>query len=494
MKAPPRIQSTLIGVLALLNVSGQVLAQHPLDSWVRRPVPTPNSALNSIAYGNGTFVAVGNNSFVARSTDGITWSTGTAGAYGTLKRIRFMDGQFVALGSSDKLIYSPDGASWTVSTLPRADFWDIAYGNGVYVLAGSATYVSSNGVNWTQTHPMLFEYWPVPGVHEAALDTVVFANGLFQALRVGGQFSDIRSFSSTNGVDWVAGGIGQNGGGGTGDLLYQDGVWFSVMEGLSTDYNYGVSASTNNGASWSRRVDNGINPISGTALAYGQGQYVAVLWANPSGPGRIRVIRSTDGFLSWAESSHETNGTAVARGCAFGNGTFVAVGYDEKSESYIMQSGNISGAPIIFQEPQDRSAVVDNPVTFSVQAVGAPPLWYQWYKDGTAIGGATNTSYTIDHVATGDVGGYHVVVTNSIDSVTSRVAQLTVAFLGISQYAGIKILGVPGRTYRIEATPASGAANWQTLTNLPLPATPYIWIDYESPTVPARIYRAAELP
>lgn len=56
------------------------------------------------------------------------------------------------------------------------------------------------------------------------------------------------------------------------------------------------------------------------------------------------------------------------------------------------------------------------------------------------------------------------------------------------------VLGVPGRTYQIDATPANGPPNWQTLTNLPLPATPHIWIDYESPTVPSRIYRAAELP
>src|SRR4051812_479282 len=98
-------------ITLLLTICTQAIAQHPLDTWVRRTVPTPNSALNSVAYGNGTFVAVSNNSFIARSTDGITWSTSTAGAYGTLKRVRFMDNQFVALGSSDKLIFSSDGAN-----------------------------------------------------------------------------------------------------------------------------------------------------------------------------------------------------------------------------------------------------------------------------------------------------------------------------------------------------------------------------------------------
>jgi hypothetical protein len=73
------------------------------------------------------------------------------------------------------------------------------------------------------------------------------------------------------------------------------------------------------------------------------------------------------------------------------------------------------------------------------------------------------------------------------------VAQLTIAFLDIKAYAGITILGVPGKTYRIEVTPAN-PVSWQTLTNLVLPASPHVWIDFDSPTVGQRLYRAAELP
>jgi hypothetical protein len=109
--------------------------------------------------------------------------------------------------------------------------------------------------------------------------------------------------------------------------------------------------------------------------------------------------------------------------------------------------------------------------------------------DGTIPG-----RHRIASVETGDSGGDQVVIANSFGSVTSRVAQLTVSFLGLDCYAGIKVLGVPGRTYRIEATPAAGAADWLTLTNRVLPSSPSIWIDYESPTLPARLYRAAESP
>src|SRR5688500_6217615 len=170
-------------LLALLSICPKLLAQHPLDSWVRRAVPGPNSPLNGVAYGNATFVAVGDDSFVARSSNGATWTTSTAGSYGTLKRVRFLDGQFVAVGASDKILFSSDGASWTANTLPRADFWDVAWGDGVYVLAGVSTYISLDGVNWTQIHPMLPHPFFPP--YETQLDTVLFANGRFVALPPG---------------------------------------------------------------------------------------------------------------------------------------------------------------------------------------------------------------------------------------------------------------------------------------------------------------------
>jgi hypothetical protein len=481
----------LAGVLVLISSSGHVLAQHPLDSWVRRSVPEPSAPLNGVAYGNGTFVAVGDNSFVARSANGVTWTTSTAGVYGTFKRVRFLNGQFMAVGSSDKIIYSQDGANWTPSTLPGSDFWDVAWGNGLYVLAGGGTYISADGVNWTQTHPLLQEPPPLGVTYETPLDTVVFGNGGFLALPTGGlspiQRVQRRSLFSTNGIDWIAGAVGHSSDvGGQSELAYQDGVWLSMTDPTFIPSLDGVLVSTNNGVTWLL----GRSGQGPSALSAAAGYFVSFRYQFS----RQRVDISTNGF-SWQTRFTETNTAVVARSATFGNGTFVAVGYDSiDSSSYVLQSGNIGGVPIILQEPQDRSAVVDNPATFTVQAVGAPPLAYQWYRNGTLISGATNTSYTIANVATSDVAGYHVVITNSFGSVTSRVAQLTVAFLGIDQYAGIKILGVPGRTYRIEATPASGAPNWQTLTNLVLPSNPYIWIDYESPDVPARLYRAAELP
>jgi hypothetical protein len=59
-------------------------------------------------------------------------------------------------------------------------------------------------------------------------------------------------------------------------------------------------------------------------------------------------------------------------------------------------------------------------------ATGTATLSYQWRKAGTAISGATSSTYTIASTKTTDAGSYTVVVTNSIGAVTSNSAVLTI--------------------------------------------------------------------
>jgi len=63
---------------------------------------------------------------------------------------------------------------------------------------------------------------------------------------------------------------------------------------------------------------------------------------------------------------------------------------------------------------------------FSVTASGSAPLSYQWLKDGSILSGATTSIYTLASVTTNDAGSYRVVITNSVGSITSSVATLTV--------------------------------------------------------------------
>ena len=83
--------------------------------------------------------------------------------------------------------------------------------------------------------------------------------------------------------------------------------------------------------------------------------------------------------------------------------------------------------PGITAQPADKMIAVGAKATFAVQASGTAPLAYQWSKNGTAIAGATASSYTTPAAVIGDNGSaFSVQVSNSAGNVSSNTATLTV--------------------------------------------------------------------
>ena len=83
--------------------------------------------------------------------------------------------------------------------------------------------------------------------------------------------------------------------------------------------------------------------------------------------------------------------------------------------------------PEIIIQPDDAVACNGYDATFTVVAIGDPPLEYQWYdNDGVAIPGANESSYTIESVGPDAAGQFHVVVSNPYGSDESEPATLTV--------------------------------------------------------------------
>jgi len=85
-----------------------------------------------------------------------------------------------------------------------------------------------------------------------------------------------------------------------------------------------------------------------------------------------------------------------------------------------------ASAPLITTQPQDLQIAAGSSATLSVVAAGSLPLAYQWYKNGTAITGATGASLIYNPAAQTDSGAYTVRVTNTRGSVDSVQATLTV--------------------------------------------------------------------
>jgi hypothetical protein len=60
--------------------------------------------------------------------------------------------------------------------------------------------------------------------------------------------------------------------------------------------------------------------------------------------------------------------------------------------------------------PTTQTVYQGDPVTYTVVVSGSQPFSYQWYQDGTPVGGATNSSYTFSALA--GTNTYYVAITN----------------------------------------------------------------------------------
>ncbi len=83
-----------------------------------------------------------------------------------------------------------------------------------------------------------------------------------------------------------------------------------------------------------------------------------------------------------------------------------------------------SNAPVITTQPFSQSEVPGMNAAFWAQAVGTPPLSYQWQFKGTNLSGATGAVLTVTNVQVTNLGWYGVNITNSAGSVVSSNASL----------------------------------------------------------------------
>ena len=82
----------------------------------------------------------------------------------------------------------------------------------------------------------------------------------------------------------------------------------------------------------------------------------------------------------------------------------------------------------ITTQPTSQTVCENTLASFNVTATGAGTLAYQWYKNGTSIAGATNSSYAIASAAITDTGRYSVKITSSVCG--EKISQVAVLSVG----------------------------------------------------------------
>ena len=328
---------SVLGVLILLP---SILNGAPLDHWHwRNPLPQ-GQPVCAVAYGNNTFVAVGESGIIFTSNDdGETWTARTSGTFEALYGISYGNGTFVAVGSDGTILTSDNnGVTWTARTSGTTESLNgISYGNGTFVAVGSdGTILTSdnNGVTWTARSSGTTK----------SLNGISYGNGTFVAVGSDGTILT----SDNNGVTWTAKTSGTTNtfeaigyGNGTyvivGDkgtiLTSSDGeAWTSRTSGMTSAL-YGISygngtfvvvglgsvilSSSNDGLTWTARTSGTSRSLEG--IGYGNGTFVAVGWYGA-------ILTSPDGVTWTFRTSRITEENL--QGISYGNGTFIAVGWN----------------------------------------------------------------------------------------------------------------------------------------------------------------------
>ena len=164
---------------------------------------------------------------------------------------------------------------------------------------------------------------------------------------------------------------------------------------------------------------------------------------------------------------------------------------------YNADSGGKCAEPYIMVQPRSQVGYWGKSVMFTVTAGGSAPLSYQWRKTSVPIGGATGSSLVLTNLQLADAGNYSVVISNSVSSVTSSNAYLTMNPAGVSLalYSGITIDGVVGLTYGIQySTDLTSTNGWRGMANVTLGAPTELWFDVYPASKPQRYYRIVSGP
>jgi hypothetical protein len=322
---------------------------------------TITDSINTIAYGNGRFVAggrIGNSVKMAYSSDGITWTAVpnnplVCEGLPTIHTIVYGNGKFVAVRSqankgNGKIAYSSDGITWTALDDPLNGITAIAYGNGRFVAVGNGRKIaySSDGASWAVTADLTFNSILGDGI----IDEIAYGNNKFVAAGtvpilplIPGQNRGVKVTTSTDGESWIPGtDIVINNKSTSGTLAgrinlitFGNGKFvasainkiYTSTDGINwTDVTW--TDSTFGNAFWDSRI---------IAIAYGNNKFVAL--------GEDKIIAYSSDGVKWTEEKNSTLWTALKgtyatgspRAIAYGNGRFVAAG-DGGKMAYLLDN------------------------------------------------------------------------------------------------------------------------------------------------------------
>jgi len=140
---------------------------------------------------------------------------------------------------------------------------------------------------------------------------------------------------------------------------------------------------------------------------------------------RDGIILTDDARIHGSTNSNLTISNASATDA--GSYAVLVVNSIGVSVSSVATLAVVPSPPVIVAESTNQTVASGVTVTFAVQAVGTPPLFYQWRDNGADItSGGTANILILHNVSPADAGTYSLVVSNTLGSVTNAGSVLAV--------------------------------------------------------------------
>jgi hypothetical protein len=138
------------GQFAAVGAEGTIVTSSDAVAWTVHSSGT-DAPLNEVAFGGNRFVVVGSNATILSSPDGADWtqrSDSAAGGLNSIFSVIYGNGVFVAVG--DNSFHSSDGVNWSPLGLGGATLFKVTFTGNAFVALGvqGGIFVSPNGLNW----------------------------------------------------------------------------------------------------------------------------------------------------------------------------------------------------------------------------------------------------------------------------------------------------------------------------------------------------------
>lgn len=325
------------------------------------PTAMASPFFQSVAFGNGTFVAVHDNdeseaeAFWSEAATVNTWTEATGDSGDVTPGgvdVVFGAGKFVSINYNDTPLYSSDnGRTWSEGTVETGlgslveSYKNVAYGNGTFVAISNygTSLVSSDGVKWSE------EPWAaIEGLSSFDVYDLIFTGTVFVAV---GQQS-----ATVDEVDVVTAGI----------LTSPDGLTWTKrtvpnVENNNLEVNAVASDGAGNlvalmstsvpGTTAITSTDHGATWVEAGAFTEDQpwsAGYADGAWF--AGGSNYGIMRSVDFGSSWGNDTDFPDGPfgevayQFSSAFAFGDGILVSAGSGETP----VGEGNVNTSPIFF--------------------------------------------------------------------------------------------------------------------------------------------------